>query len=105
MITYQNQCWDCNGLETVRVFDRFQIAIDHELAMRAPHFAIEVPGRFALIDRIVIGIWMILVNVREVSLAPGGDHVLIGVAVFFISFAVSEQALGFHFVDALAQFR
>src|SRR5437762_6532983 len=102
VVAYQNESWHFDRVEPVHVLNRFQIAVDDELAVLAPHLAIEIPGHLAAIQRVVVGVGTILIEVRKVSLAPGSDHVIVGIAVLFVVFAMTIQAGSFRPVNSVA---
>src|SRR5664280_788827 len=81
MVPGNDQGWDLDGGEQVHVLDRLQVSIDDELAVRSPHLAVKVPRGYSLRHRIVIRVGMPAVKIGEITVAPGGIHVVHGVAV------------------------
>src|ERR1051326_4115507 len=90
-------------LQPVRVLDAREVAVNHELAVRAPHFAIEVPRHDAVGDRVEVGVRMVLVEVLEVAAAPRVVHVARRVAALLPLVALPVEAGLLRFVDARAQ--
>ena len=90
MIADENQSRNFDGAQPVRVLHRFQIAVHHKLAVLAPHLAVKLPRHLAVIDRVIVRVWAVLVEIREITLAPGRDHVIGGVAVLLVIFPVAK---------------
>src|SRR5664280_2164258 len=101
MVPGNDQGWDLDGGEQVHVLDRLQVSIDDELAVRSPHLAVKVPRGYSLRHRIVIRIGMPAVKIGEITVAPGGIHVVHGIAVAFPRLTVSEKTLRFQLFDVL----
>jgi hypothetical protein len=92
-----------NVRKFVQILHGFQIAVDDELAVRSPHFTIEVPGVCGIAGNwIVVGIRVMLIEIREVSIAPRQLGIFIGIAVLFPVFAFAKEA-GFLKIVQLGQ--
>ena len=105
MIPRNNQSRDVNRAQPLHVLHRFQIPINHELPVRPPHLAIQIPRSVAGYRRVVIRVRMILIKVRKISPAPRRNHVLIRVTVFLVFLAVPIQPSFLVAINFFAHFR
>src|ERR1035438_5107328 len=91
MVSGNDQGWDFDGGEHVHVLDRLQVSIDDELAVRSPHLAIKVPRGYSLRHRIVIRVGMPAVKIGEITVAPGGIHVAVGLVLALVPGATPKK--------------
>ena len=99
VVAGHDQGRDMDGRQAVHILNGFQVAVDDELSVLAPHRAVQLPvgGRSA--NGIVGSVGARAVKEGEVAGAPGQFFVLFGVAAVLPCFTLAEQASLFQLIQ------
>jgi len=101
VVANQHQRGNVNRRQAVDILDRLEIAVDHELAVRAPHDAVEFPvGRSVASGRVVVRIRARAIEEGKVARTPGKRRVFGRVASVLPCLTFAEEAGCLEFIQA-----